>query len=106
MEEPHILKPVTSRWELRRSRNNSASEDPETGKTAYFVSNTMILGERGAVDGFTEIFKPVVKHAGLLGWRGITYVDDFGHVGETEDKCKTNREILQDVAKQVGWIIS
>ena len=73
---------------------------------AYFVSHTMILEEGGAVDDFTRILKPVVKHARLLVWRVITYVDDFGHVGETEDKCKTNREILQDVAKQVGWIIS
>ena len=83
-----------------------AFQDPATGKVSYFVSNTMILGERGAVHGFTRLIKPVVKHARLLGWRGIVYVDDFGHIGETEEQCEVNREILKGVAKQAGWIFS
>ena len=62
----------------------------------------MILGERGAVNSFTRLIKPVVKHARLLGWRGIVYIDDIGHVGETKEKCKENGEILKQVAKQAG----
>ena len=65
-----------------------AFQNPATEKLAYFVSNTMILGERGAVNSFTRLIKPVVKHARLLDWRGIVYIDDFGHVGETREKCK------------------
>ena len=83
-----------------------AFQKPATRKVSYFVSNTMILGERGAVHGFTKLIKPVVKHASLLGWRGIVYIDDFGHVGETKEKCKANGEILKHVAKQAGWIFS
>ena len=76
--------------------------NPATEKLAYFVSNTMILGERGAVNSFTRLIKPVVKHARLLDWRGIVYIDDFGHVGGTREKCKENGEILKQVAKQAG----
>jgi hypothetical protein len=25
------------------------------------------------------LLKPVVKHARLLGWKGVVYVDDFKH---------------------------
>ena len=83
-----------------------AFENPDTGQVAYFVSNTMILGERGAVHSFTRLLKPVVKHARLLGWKGIVYVDDFDHIGATEDDCNKSRKILKDVARQAGWLFS
>ena len=43
-----------------------AFENPDTGKTVFFTSNTMILGERSAVHSFTRLLKPVVKQARLL----------------------------------------
>jgi len=83
-----------------------AFENPVTGRITYFVSNTMILGERSAVHSFTRLLKPVVKHARLLGWKGVVYVDDFEHIGRTKDDCVKCRQILKSVARQAGWLFS
>ena len=83
-----------------------AFENPDTGSTVYFVSNTMILGERSAVHSFTRLLKPVVKQARRLGWKGIVYVDDFKHIGKTRDNCVKSRQILKSVAGQAGWLFS
>ena len=83
-----------------------AFENPVTGNITYFVSNTMILGERSAVHSFTRLLKPVVKHARLLGWKGVVYVDDFKHIGRTKDDCVKCRQILKSVARQAGWLFS
>ena len=83
-----------------------AFENPDTGLTTYFVSNTMILGEKSAVHSFTRLLKPVVKRARLLGWKGIVYVDDFDHIGATKDDCINSRAILKSVASQAGWLFS
>ena len=83
-----------------------AFENPATGRITYFVSNTMILGEKSAVHSFTRLLKPVVKQARLLGWKGIVYVDDFDHIGATKDDCIKSRKILKSVASQAGWLFS
>ena len=83
-----------------------AFENPATGKITYFVSNTMILGEKSAVHSFTRLVKPVVKQARLLGWKGVVYVDDFDHIGATKDDCLKSREILKNVASRAGWLFS
>ena len=83
-----------------------AFRNTDTENITYFVSNTMILGERGAVNSFTRLIKPLIKHTRLLGWRGIVYIDDYGYVGETKEKCQENGDILRQVAKQAGWIFS
>ena len=83
-----------------------AFENPATGKITYFVSNTMILGEKSAVHSFTRLVKPVVKQARLLGWKGVVYVDDFDHIGTTKDDCLKSREILKNVASRAGWLFS
>ena len=83
-----------------------AFENPVTGRITYFVSNTMILGERSAVHSFTRLLKPVVKHARLLGWKGVVYVDDFEHIGKNKDDCVKCRQILKSVARQAGWLFS
>jgi hypothetical protein len=83
-----------------------AFENPVTGRTTYFVSNTMILGERSTVHSFTRLLKPVVKQARLLGWKGVVYVDDFEHLGRNKDDYVTSRQRLKDVARQAGWLFS
>ena len=92
--------------EEQRTLLGSAFKNPDTGRNTYFVSNTMILGERSAVHSFTRLLKPVVKHARLLGWKGIVYVDDFEHIGKNKDDCIRSRNILKDVARQAGWLFS
>jgi hypothetical protein len=53
--------------EEQRTLLGCAFENPDTGCTTYFVSNTMILGERSAVHSFTRLLKPVVKTPRLEG---------------------------------------
>ena len=48
----------------------------------------------------------MVKHARLLGWKGIVYVDDFDHIGATEDDYNKSRKILKDAARRSGWLFS
>jgi hypothetical protein len=48
----------------------------------------------------------VVKHARLLGWKGIICVDDFEHIGKNKDDCVKSRQILKSVASQAGWLFS
>ena len=83
-----------------------AFENPDTQSTVFFVSNTMILGERSAVHSFTRLLKPVVKQARLLGWKGVVYVDDFKHIGKNKEECVTSRQILKSVANKAGWLFS
>ena len=83
-----------------------AFENPDTKRTVFFVSNTMILGERSAVHSFTRLLKPVVKQARLLGWKGVVYVDDFKHIGKNHEDCVTSRQILKNVAIKAGWLFS
>ena len=92
--------------EKQRTLLGCAFKNPETGRNTFFVSKTMILGERSAVHSFTKLLKPVVRHARLLGWKGVVYVDDFEHIGKTKDDCIRNRNILRDVATQAGWLFS
>ena len=66
----------------------------------------MFLGERGAVYSFTRLLKPVVKHARLLGWKRIVYVNDFDHIGATEDDYNKSRKILKDAARRASWLCS
>ena len=83
-----------------------AFENPDTQKTVFFVSNTMILGERSAVHSFTRLLKPVVKQARLLGWKGVVYVDDFKHIGKELEECLASRQILKSEAGKAGWLFS
>ena len=92
--------------EKQRTLLGCAFKNPETGRLTFFVSKTMILGERSAVHSFTKLLKPVVRHARLLGWKGVVYVDDFEHIGKTKDDCIRSRNILKDVARQAGWLFS
>ena len=48
----------------------------------------------------------MVKHARLLGWKRIVYVNDFDHIGATEDDYNKSRKILKDAARRASWLCS
>ena len=63
--------------EEQKTLRGCAFENPVTGRIKYFVSNTMIPGEKSAV-----------------------------HIGRTKDDCVKCWQILKSVARQAGWLFS
>jgi hypothetical protein len=81
-----------------------AVTDP-TGKMVYFVFKVLIYGLKSAVHIVTQLTKPAVKKAALMGIRFTIMIDDGRILGRSSEECSRNHKTVLTMMQRAGWNI-
>ena len=78
--------------------------DPE-GNTVYFIFKVLIYGLKSAVYAVTQLTKPIVKKAALLGIRLSIMIDDGRILGRNIEESRLNHDTVLHLVQKAGWNI-